>query len=104
MDVVEECLINEFYDNLEVMEDLTLRSRVLGKSISVTRKDLIKRFDMLDVKDDEWLMNLSRSALYKELNDGIGKFHEKDIFSTNFELLVHLLHKVVVDCILPKKW
>ena len=46
---------------------------------------------------------MSRNEVMKLLTDGIGQFHAKDIFNTEFELLIRLLHKLVAECILPKK-
>ena len=72
-------LIQDFYDHLEVLEDSSLKSKVSGKIVKISRKDMIECFEMLDEEDDSKLVEMEKQALYRELNDGIGKFFEKDI-------------------------
>ena len=96
-------LVAEFYKNLKLESKTLLVSKVGGKKIVVNRKTLIDCLGLLDHGDDHELVALGRNESMKLLNDGVGKFHAKDIFITEFELLIRLLHKIVIECILPKK-
>src|SRR5262249_3175760 len=102
LEVVDEKVVREFYDNLSQLDDFSVKSKVIGGVIKITKKDLIECFDMKNCTDDAKLLSLSKREIFLEVNDGVGSFKEKDIFSTDFELLIRLLHKAIVDCILPK--
>ena len=92
--------MKEFYDNLELMDENKFKSRIGEKKIILCRKDLIDCFGMKDKKDDHFLISSKKIELFKEINDGIGDYPEKDVFNTNFDLLIRLFHKVVMDCLL----
>ena len=96
-------VVFEFYNNLKMKNESLLITKVSGIKVELNRKLLIECLGLHDVGDDRELISMSRSDVMKLLNDGIGEFKEKDIFNTEFELLIRLLHKIVAECILPKK-
>lgn len=85
-------IVHKFYKSLDMVSKAKLVSKVGGKKIEFTRKDLINSFDLPDHWNDEDRVSMGKSDILKLLNDGIGKFMEKDVFNTEFELLMRLLH------------
>lgn len=64
---------------------------------------MVNCFRLYNQKDDERLVSAKKSNFLKEINDGVGYYPKKDIFTTEFELIVRLWHKMAMNCLLLKK-
>ena len=100
--VFGEC-VKEFYRNLNLSGENVLLSRVCNQKIKISREDIIKCLHMHDVNDDVEITNMPRNELFAAVNGGLEMDYGKEAMIIDFELFPRILHKIIIECICPRK-